>query len=332
MDVVVADITARFGMLLSRSQGAKLGCVLMLDFTYVVIPVFGGEERRLYRETRFVKTITKNAASNSPVQSQEKDDFACFTLHDNAELAEDNQKQLTLANVITKLKMEEVWKCFFDRAYSKEGIGVGFLLISPGGNIFPFSFKLEFEATNNMELYESLIIALQTTKQMGVKSISAFGNSEIIIKQIKDHYQTKHPRLRAYKNEVWDMIENFFEAFNIQFIPIDENRLADSLAVAASTFKPPINPRLRYEVEMRHRPFVTDNVKNWQVFEDEQQIKEFSTMVEEFQGTKIDQDEEDIVENVGASGFKDSIANQMILQLKDNFLPKGLGPLERLFN
>ena len=81
---------------------------------------------------------------------------------------------------------------------------------------------------------------------MGVKSISAFGDSELIIKQIKDHCQTKHPRLREYRNEVWDLIENFFEAFNIQFIPRDENRLADSLVVAASTFKLPINPRLRY--------------------------------------------------------------------------------------
>ena len=67
-----------------------MGGVLKLDFTYAVILVFGGEERRLYRETRFVKTITKNRASNSPVYSPKKDGFACFTLHDNATLAEDN--------------------------------------------------------------------------------------------------------------------------------------------------------------------------------------------------------------------------------------------------
>jgi len=90
MDVVVADIPTRFGMLLSRSWGAKLGGVLKLDFTYAIIPIFGGEERRLYKETRFVKTITKNGESNSPLYSHEKDDFYRFMLHDNAELAEDN--------------------------------------------------------------------------------------------------------------------------------------------------------------------------------------------------------------------------------------------------
>ena len=98
MDVVVADFPARFGMLLYRSWGAKLGGALKLDFTYAAIPIFGGEERRLYRETRFVKKITKNGARNSPVYSQEKDDFACFTLYDNAELVEDNQKQLASTN------------------------------------------------------------------------------------------------------------------------------------------------------------------------------------------------------------------------------------------
>ena len=68
MDVVVADIPARFGMLLSRSWGGKLGGVLKLYFSYVFIPIFGGEERRLYRERRFEKTMTPvEGSKNSPV-------------------------------------------------------------------------------------------------------------------------------------------------------------------------------------------------------------------------------------------------------------------------
>ena len=62
MDVAVADIPTRFGMLLSRSWGAKLGGVLKLDFTYAIILVFNGEEIRLYRETIFVKTTRKKDA------------------------------------------------------------------------------------------------------------------------------------------------------------------------------------------------------------------------------------------------------------------------------
>ena len=89
--VVVVDIPTRFGMLLSRSWGAKLGGVLKLEFSYVVIPIFGGKERRLYRETIFIRKITNNEASNSLVYSQEKDDFlasCCMTMQNWLKITE----------------------------------------------------------------------------------------------------------------------------------------------------------------------------------------------------------------------------------------------------
>lgn len=55
-------------------------------------------------------------------------------------------------------------------------------------------------------------------------------------------------------------------------------------------------------------------------------------MVEEFQGTKIDQDEDETTEVAEVSGLKDSIAKQKVFLLKDNILRKGLVPLERIFN
>ena len=79
----------------------------------------------------------------------------------------------------------------------------------------PFSFKLEFDLKNNVAEYEALISSLQVAKQIGVQCISIYGDSELIIRQIKNHCQTKHPRLRSYMNEVLDLIENYFEAFNI---------------------------------------------------------------------------------------------------------------------
>lgn len=110
----------------------------------------------------------------------------------------------------------------------------------------------------------------------------------MIIRKIKNWCQTKHPRLRSYRNEVWDLVENYFEAFNLQFIPREENKMEDSLAVAASTFKPLINPRLRYEIELRHRPSIPDNVKNWQVFEDDEKINQFLAMIGNFEDIQID--------------------------------------------
>jgi hypothetical protein len=50
MDIVVVDIPLKYGMLLSRSWGAKLKGTLQLDMYYTTIPVFG-QQRRLYKET-----------------------------------------------------------------------------------------------------------------------------------------------------------------------------------------------------------------------------------------------------------------------------------------
>lgn len=180
--------------------------------------MFNGEERRLYRETRFVKTTTKKDAGNSPIYGQEKEDLSCFMLHEDAEFTKDSQKQLSSEILHKELDSNKIWKCYFDGAYSKDGTEAGFLFISPEGNLLPFSFKLEFESTNNATEYEALILSIQTTKQMGIQCISIFGDSELIIRQIKNLCQTKHPKLRSYRNEVWDWIENYFEALNRHFI------------------------------------------------------------------------------------------------------------------
>ena len=58
MDVVVADIPPRFGMLLSRSWVAKLKGTLQPDFSYATILVFG-QMRKLYREQKMKYMIRK---------------------------------------------------------------------------------------------------------------------------------------------------------------------------------------------------------------------------------------------------------------------------------
>jgi hypothetical protein len=58
---------------------------------------------------------------------------------------------------------------------------------------------------------------------MGIKEVEVFRDTELIIQQVRNAYWAKHPRLRGYINEVWDLIDSFFSAFNISFIPREEN-------------------------------------------------------------------------------------------------------------
>lgn len=67
MDVVVADIPPRFGMLLSRSKGAKLKGTLQLYFYCVTSLVFG-QLRKLYREKKIkYMIIRKEKPLNHPI-------------------------------------------------------------------------------------------------------------------------------------------------------------------------------------------------------------------------------------------------------------------------
>ena len=67
MDVVVVDIPPRFGMLLSRSWGAKIKGTMQLDFSYATIHVFN-QMRKLYLEQKRKYIITsKEKPVNHPI-------------------------------------------------------------------------------------------------------------------------------------------------------------------------------------------------------------------------------------------------------------------------
>ena len=87
--------------------------------------------------------------------------------------------------------------------------------------------------------------------------------------------------MRAYRNVVLDLLENFSE-FAFSVIPKIRNTIPDSLAAAASISKVPSFPNIRYEHEIMHRPSVPDNMNNWQVFENDKQIEEFLKLEGDF--------------------------------------------------
>jgi hypothetical protein len=67
--------------------------------------------------------------------------------------------------------------------------------------------------------------------------LKVYGDVDLITQQIKNTFQAKHVMLKAYRDEVWKLIDSFL-AFNISYIPRAMNQLVDSLVVSASTFNP----------------------------------------------------------------------------------------------
>ena len=71
------------------------------------------------------------------------------------------------------------------------------------------------------------------------------------------------------------MIEQNFSTFNITRVKREENHLVDPLGIASNTLKIPIDLQSTYDVQVKHGPFVPENIKHWQIFQDDQQIKKF---------------------------------------------------------
>jgi ribonuclease HI len=95
-----------------------------------------------------------------------------------------------------------------------QGKGAGIVLKSPTGQSYNFSFRLEFDATNNVAEYEALLLGLEIAKDMGVKILNIKGDSDLVILQVKNKFACKSERLKRYRNVIWDTIE-WFDALDL---------------------------------------------------------------------------------------------------------------------
>jgi ribonuclease HI len=333
MDIVVADVPPKFGCLLSRSWMKRLGGTLQMDLSYATIPVFGGVNRRLYRESQLAYVISDDKnPSNHPIYAVDTDMGSCIlqfddSLSDTLLLRKPPDQTSVQPTEITE---DDPWTMFFDGACTKESAGAGIVFISPSKKTSHLSYKLEFKVTNNIAEYEALLLGLNAAKAKGIRKLQVFGDADLIIQQVNKSFQAKHVRLKAYRDEVLEAIKNFAD-FKISFVPRAMNEVADSLAVSACAFIPPLPHKLSYEIQIRHRPSLPDNVKFWKVFEDDAELTRFLAVVDEYADLQIDQDNEHDDE-VEQPKLKNKIAAHEIVQLSTNKIPKGLVPLERLFD
>jgi ribonuclease HI len=101
-------------------------------------------------------------------------------------------------------------------------------LIDPKGNKTFISCRLEFYCTNNTVKYEAILQGLKKTIDLDVQCLVVFGDSEIVVKQVKNNIHCLFVHLKNYQTEVWNLINKFL-TFNISSIPRSSNYEADLL-------------------------------------------------------------------------------------------------------
>ena len=122
-------------------------------------------------------------------------------------------------NVNTNFRIDPfIWTLFYDGSRSKDGEGAGCVLIDPNGTKTMIACRLEFECTNNIAEYEALVQRLRKAIDLGEKEIECIGDSEIIVKQVRNQIHFLSPCLINYHRLIRDMTSSF-SAFNIRSVP-----------------------------------------------------------------------------------------------------------------
>ena len=137
--------------------------------------------------------------TNHPLYAVDKD-LGTFMLHFSEEDSTAGLLQVDKEQPVkyNREHEDELWQLYFDGSSCKEGAGAGVLLISPGGETVKLMYKLEFITTNNTAEYESLLLGLKAAKNLGIQQISAFGDSKLVVQQVKSNYQVKQGLLKVY--------------------------------------------------------------------------------------------------------------------------------------
>jgi ribonuclease HI len=60
------------------------------------------------------------------------------------------------------------------------GLGAGVVLTSPKGDKLQYVLQMHFRASNNIAEYEALVHGLKMAKQIGIRRILCFGDSDLV--------------------------------------------------------------------------------------------------------------------------------------------------------
>ena len=104
----------------------------------------------------------------------------------------------SFTNPCTQLTNHNLWTLYFDISRNTHGVDIGYLLINPCGIQTYFSCHLESKCTNNDAKYKALIQGLRKEIDLNVKSIEAFGDSQLVIKKVRNSMFSTFYHLNNY--------------------------------------------------------------------------------------------------------------------------------------
>ncbi|RDX90157.1 Retrovirus-related Pol polyprotein from transposon 17.6, partial [Mucuna pruriens] len=140
---------------------------------------------------------------------------------------------------------------WFDGASNVVGNGIGVVLVSPNNQCFPFAAKLGFDCTNNMAEYEACTMGLLMALEYQVKRLKVFGDSALVIYQLRGEWETRDAKLIPYHDHVREIM-TAFDTITFCHVPREENQTTYALATLSAMVQ--VNEGQEMVIQVRQQP------------------------------------------------------------------------------
>jgi ribonuclease HI len=127
---------------------------------------------------------------------------------------------------------------YFDGSKRVQGVGAGVVLISLHGDKLKYVLRMSFpQASNNEAEYEALLHGMKMAKACGATRLKIFEDSNLVVQQVMNIYDTINDNMLAYKN-LYHYLEGTFDGCEVSHVSRNSNEEADNLANIGSQCPP----------------------------------------------------------------------------------------------
>jgi ribonuclease HI len=126
------------------------------------------------------------------------------------------------------------WRMHFDGSKTIHGLGAGIVLTSPKNDQLRYILQIHFAASNNVAEYEALVHGLKVSKDIGIRRIMCFGDSDLVIQQCFGIWDTHDANMGSYRFFV-QQLSGYFEGCEFQHVPRAQNEAVDTLSKLGSS-------------------------------------------------------------------------------------------------
>jgi ribonuclease HI len=79
------------------------------------------------------------------------------------------------------------------------GLGAGVILTSPKGDKLQYVLQMHFRMLNNVVEYEALVHGLKLAKEIGIRRILRYGDSDLVVHQVSGEWDAKDVNMASYR-------------------------------------------------------------------------------------------------------------------------------------